>query len=779
MFFVYNLLLVLAAAILTPYHVLRGRRRGKYHGSVGQRFGNPELSVRQTAGRSIWLHAVSVGEVLSCQELVRQLRERFPRTLILVSTSTATGQKVAREKLAGQADGFFFAPVDLPFAVRRTLRRVKPFLVVVAETEIWPNLFREAKRCGASLLMVNARISDRSAPRYRRFRFFFRRVLALPDRILAQSALDRDRLIAAGAPPDRVETGGNLKFDWPVLERAAPPEIAGFLTQLSPAPVILAGSTREGEEAMVLAAFDRLVRGRGRLLLLLAPRHAERFDEVAALLGRQGRSFVRRSSLRPGQRLELPGVLLLDTLGELASLYTLADAVFVGGSLVPWGGHNVLEPALAGRPVVVGPHMQNFRAIAGTLLAAGGLVQVNSPGELAPALERLLNDRAEAARVGDAARRAAETHQGATRRAADRAEELYHRAVPCTTATSLERLFLWPFARLWEAGVRLRGRACGAASFAPKRLRAYTISVGNLTAGGTGKTPTVLWLLEQLTARGVRCAVLSRGYRRARGEKITVVEPGDPAPPELTGDEVQMVVRRFRAPTGIAADRYEAGCLIEERFQPEVIVLDDGFQHRSLARDLDVVLIDVTEPFGRREFLPLGRLREPLEALARANFILLTRGLPGERWEGLREELRRYNRDAPILTAQTKPRHLVDAVSGQAQPFTVLQDRRVLAFCGVGNPGAFTETLANTGAWVAEEVRFPDHHRYSEAEVQRLIARADRAGAEILVTTEKDLINLRGRSFSPFPLYWLHIALVIERGEKLLEKIPSLSQVAR
>jgi tetraacyldisaccharide 4'-kinase len=773
MFFIYNMLLALAAVGLAPYYLLRGWRTGKYHGSLSQRLGRPQLSIRETTGRSVWLHAVSVGEVLSCQELVRELRARFPRTPLLLSTATATGQRLAAEKLGSIVDGIFYAPVDFPGAVRSTLRRVRPFLVIVAETEIWPNLYRETKRFGASLLIVNARISDRSAGRYRFFQFFFRHVLALPDAILAQSGLDRERLIAAGAPAARVEVGGNFKFDVRAAEAPPPAEVAALLDRLRPSAVILAGSTREGEEEMVLAAFDRLTERRDRLLLILAPRHPERFEEVAGILSRRQHvgKFAYMSRL-PDQTLpDLPGVLLLDTLGELASLYALADVVFVGGSLIPWGGHNVLEPASARRPVVTGPHMQNFRAITDALLAAGGLVQVNSPEELAPALERLLDNPAEATAIGRAAQACAEAHRGATRRAADRAEHLYHRAVPCTPPTASERLLLSLPARVWKS-------AAGRAPLHPQRLNACTVSIGNLTTGGTGKTPVILWLLEQLQGRGVSCALLTRGYRRASPEAVTVLEPGAVALEEVTGDEAQLVLRRFRIPIGIAANRYAAGRAIEDRFHPDLFLLDDGFQHRRLARDLDIVLIDVTEPFGRRALLPVGRLREPPEALARAGAIVLTRCLPHERWEALQEEIRRYNPHAPIFFARFEPDALVDAATGAEQPLAHLAGRPVVGFCGVGNPAAFAESLVQAGFGLADLVRFRDHHRYSASDLERVANAAQRTGASALVTTEKDLINL-GRLSPRLDLYWLRMRVAIDRAEALLDLIPCAAKVPR
>ncbi len=772
MLLIYNLALALASIVLVPFYLLCGRRGGKYRGTLRQRMGWFGSSLRETGGRAIWLHAVSVGEVLSCQELVAGLRRRLPHARILISTTTRTGQAMAREKLGGIADDFFYAPVDFPFAVRNTLRRVRPRLLIVAETEIWPNLFRQAKRFGASLLLVNARISDRSAPRYRKLRFFFRRVLRQPDAILAQSPLDRQRLIEAGAPVETAQVGGNLKFDFRSAGVKIPAELESLLEHIGAGPVILAGSTREGEEEQVVAAFRRAAQKHRSALLIVAPRHPERFDAVAEALSKSGFGFLRRSRLPQGTALSLPGILLLDSLGELASLYQVASAVFVGGSLVPWGGHNVLEPAFAGRPIVTGPHMQNFRAITAALRAAEAMIQVNDAQELGDALLRLIDRPSEASAIGARARRLAESHRGAAEHAVERAVQLYHAAIPNDPPGWLERAFLSGPAWVFRAAAGLRLRAYKDGWKPRRRLNTFTVSIGNLTAGGTGKTPVTQWLIEQIEARGLRCAVLTRGYRRSSPEAVTVLGPDEPAPASRTGDEAQIFRKRFAIPMGIGADRYGTGKEIERRFHPDVFLLDDGFQHVELERDLDIVLIDVTAPFGRGAPLPLGRLREPPESLVRAGVLLLTRAEPWERWEGLRQQLRRYNSHAPIYFVRIEPAAWVEAASGEERPLSHLDSMPVLAFCGVANPDSFWSAVARANARLAARVCYRDHHRYSAADVRRLSARARQAGAAALVTTEKDAINLpRGQNPWPAPLYWLKIRVSVEDAERLLDEI--------
>jgi 3-deoxy-D-manno-octulosonic-acid transferase len=415
MYLLYSFLLAAAAVAAFPYFLAQGLRHGKYLGSARARLGRVPPEAR-SQGDAIWLHAVSVGEVLACQRLVAGLKQRLAGRPLVVSTTTETGLRTARQRL--KAEAFFHCPFDFSFAVRRVLRQVRPALLLVAETELWPNLFREAWRAGVPVAVVNARVSDRSWPRYRRFRFFFRDVLGCASLLLAQSEEDARRLRELGAKADRVQSPGNLKYD----QEEAPP-LPGWLDEQvrawAAAGALVAGSTAAGEEEHVIEAFQRLGRRQPGLRLVLAPRRPERFDEVAAMAAGRGLAVARRSAMEPagapaaGQA----QALLLDTVGELRAFYRYATVAFVGGSLVPHGGQNILEPAQFARPVVVGPHMFNFREMTRAFREAGALCQVGSPAELAPALEELFADEAARNAMGEAARRLLESSRGATDRA--------------------------------------------------------------------------------------------------------------------------------------------------------------------------------------------------------------------------------------------------------------------------------------------------------------------------------------------------------------------------
>jgi 3-deoxy-D-manno-octulosonic-acid transferase len=433
MYALYTFVTATLVVLASPYFLWRGLWTGKYLGTLRERLGwgkgpvwaaepgaRPcSASLHDTPQRGvhaggIWVHAVSVGEVLAARPLVERLKERFPARPVFVSTTTITGNAVARRSLT-RADGIFYAPFDWPRPVRRALERVRPQLLVLVETEIWPNLIHEARRRGIRVAMVNGRLSPKSSRRYAWVQRWLSRVLAEIDLFLMQSEPHAERIRGIGAPDDRVHTTGNLKYD--ALSRdGASPQLA-HLIGAPGGPLFVAGSTMAGEEEAVLAAFRALRGAIPEARLVIAPRHPERFDAVFALVTASGLRCARRSALdRPWQDAE---VLLLDTLGELASLYSLATLVFVGGSLVPTGGHNVLEAAVYGKAVIVGPHMHNFQEIADVFGAAQALIQVPTTEALASTVVELARDEARRTRVGEAARTLVDRHRGAVDRTVD------------------------------------------------------------------------------------------------------------------------------------------------------------------------------------------------------------------------------------------------------------------------------------------------------------------------------------------------------------------------
>jgi 3-deoxy-D-manno-octulosonic-acid transferase len=388
----YSVVLALGFVLGLPWFLWRGRSSGKYLRTFRERMGRLPVYLNLDGDRSIWIHAVSVGEVLAARPLVPALRERFPSHRIFLSTTTLTGNEVAKKSVRG-LDGLFI------------------------ETELWPNLIHEASRRGARVALVNGRISARSFPRYKRMRRFLGRVLSEIDLFLMQGEIHADRIRAMAAPPERVKVTGNLKFD-AVFAGRPPERLVRLLHGGSPRPLWVAGSTVGGEEELVLRAFHSVRERVPHARLLLAPRHPERFGLVPSLVEAAGFRCLRRTALDPASWSD-GEVLLLDSLGELAQVYSLASVVFVGGSLVPSGGHNILEPAVAGKPVVVGPHMENFQEIADTFRAESALVQVGSAEELGREVSALLLDEPRRRDLGERARGLVGRNRGAVSRTTD------------------------------------------------------------------------------------------------------------------------------------------------------------------------------------------------------------------------------------------------------------------------------------------------------------------------------------------------------------------------
>ena len=418
----YNLALLVVLVAGTPWWLFRMATTQKYREGLLERLGMvPSRLRKQMAGLGserplIWVHAVSVGEVLAVSRLVKTLDAALPDYLIVLSTTTRTGQALARERFG--SNRVFYCPLDLPWAVRAWLNALQPSLLILAETEFWPNLLSGCFRRNIPVAVVNARISDRSWPRYRRMRWLWRPFLSRLSRVLAQSQTDADRLKTIGCLPERVTVAGNLKFDVRTAEEAdATRQLKKSSASLR---LIVAGSTLEGEEAALLQAWPRLLHADPQLVMVLAPRHPERFAAMAALLEKSGMVWVKRSDwhsapedslkpLNPGQ------IVLLDTIGELASVYSLAAVAFVGGSLVPAGGHNPLEPAQFGVPIVMGPHFANFRAITEDLLAHQAL-RISSAEDLYATLIGLLQNPQASKAMGARARQVFEQQAGATGR---------------------------------------------------------------------------------------------------------------------------------------------------------------------------------------------------------------------------------------------------------------------------------------------------------------------------------------------------------------------------
>jgi 3-deoxy-D-manno-octulosonic-acid transferase len=416
MYLAYSLLLSLGLIVLIPHFLFQALAHGKYIGGLRQRLGTlPRVDGKPV----IWLHCVSVGETQAARPLAQRVKQEFPHHALVVSTITLTGQKLARDVFRTQAESVFYFPFDWRWSVRRALKTINPTAVLIMETELWPNFLHECKARNIPVALVNGRISRQSFRRYKLIKFFLKRVLTCLSLAVMQSQTDAERLRELGMPDEKLYTAGNLKFD---------AELAGELTSKtaeirerfglqSGVPLILGASTHAPEEEVILDTLKDLQPAR----LMLAPRHPERFNEVASLIQKSGQSWTRRTAV-PAAEDANATVILLDTIGELPATYSLADVVFVGGSIVDRGGHNVLEPAAAGAPVVTGAHTHNFHAIVDLMCEANAIVQLPpvetsaASAELTYVLKRLLANTNERAELGRHAKQLVTDNQGAADR---------------------------------------------------------------------------------------------------------------------------------------------------------------------------------------------------------------------------------------------------------------------------------------------------------------------------------------------------------------------------
>ncbi len=748
-----------------------------------ERLGVLPRSFSRTKPGAIWFHAVSAGEVASSITLIRNMRAEQPRIPVYLSTSTPAGRQTALRQAAGLVDGIFYAPIDYISCVRRCLRMIRPALVVILETEIWPNLFKEARDAGAGLVVVNGRISNRAWRRYRAWRWFFCAIMQLPDFVFTQSAIDRERYLELGVPQPKLGINVNLKYDVPATGEPALP-----LTNFNPSHIWIAASTvgpdergsahkhTVDEDDLVIAAFQQLSAEFLGLLLVLAPRQPARFDAVARKLEQADIRFVRRSALKLDGDMDLvPGVLLLDTIGELASLYTFADAVFVGGSIAPRGGHNIIEPASAAAAIVIGPHMENFQGIVQDFREAAAIKQIQHGEELLPAIRDLLADRTQAEELGRRAQQVVSLRRGAVQSVVQRLWPIYFASTPRPTHNFFARVVLGALAHAWIWGGRWKRRTGEQLSYAVRPLAVPVVSVGGITVGGAGKTPVTNYLAIRLRQRGSWPAILTRGYQRRSPSKDIILPPGASMPAAFTGDEAQIFLRSADVPLGIGAYRYECAQILLRQFpETNILLLDDGFQHSRLQRSLDVVVIDGLDPFGQENVIPLGRLREPLSALARADIFVVTRAENDLRFQTIAARLREFNPIAPAFRTRLIGRCFRDS---QGESIPDPSGKQVAAFCGLGNPDNFWNTLESLGMDVVFKWGFADHHAYKPVELKRIAHHAICHGAEILITTEKDWINCPPhveRTIAPLRLAWLEIELELEDEARFLPLIESV-----
>ena len=598
-----------------------------------------------------------------------------------------------------------------------------------------------------------------------------------------QSPIDADHILELGAPKDLVIITGNTKFDQTYTD-VTPEEHNRILNELGlndAEGILLAGSTHRGEENYVLGAFKKIRERHPKARLVIAPRELLRTREVVHICSSSGFKVGTRTELqkRPPNDED---IIILDTIGELGKVYSIGDVIYVGGSLVTHGGHNILEPAAHGKAIIVGHHMENFKDTHALFKNRDACVTVNNPEELAVEATKLFDNPNERRRLELETIAIVKENRGASRKSAvllrNMLTEFEERenAKHVRTTEKVENLqtyflhmlqnkevegitmhilagILYFFSLVYEqlVNIRLLGYKIGIST--RQQLDCYVISLGNITVGGTGKTPTAQKLARDIRDMGYRVVILNRGYRAKWHGEVGIVSDGQHLHMDAAeaGDEAYMLAKHLpNVPVLIGAQRAVTGQYAIEHFGAEVAILDDGYQHWQLVRDMDILLVDAVNVFGNGHLLPRGTLRESMSHISRADVCLMTKvdqAADGS-CEYIRETVHKYNEAAQIVESIHQPRCFIPLadwyvdLAGPGVAVNTIEGKRIMAVSAIGNPASFERTLKDLGAVIIESLRYPDHHEYTMREMQDVLQQAEAQGAEAIVITEKDAVKI-------------------------------------
>ena len=824
MYLIYNLLLIVVFILFVlPYYTYRlftekGFSR-RFRQSLG-RVHNKEIE-KVMRKDCIWIHGASVGEIVATSPLVKQIRQEMPERPILVSAFTVGGYNMAKQ-IIPEADAIIFFPLDLPFVAESMVKRIHPGIFMPVETELWPNFLRAIRERHIPVMMVNGRISEKSVKTYRYLYGIWDDMLSTVSRFCMQSSIDADYIYSLGADKNKIFVTGNTKFDQTYAE-VTPEDYTRYKEELGlndSYPIIMAGSTHPGEEKALFDAFKKVREKHSDARLVIAPRKVNRADEISKLASSYGFETGYRSKMleKPSLRKEYP-VVLLDTIGELGRIYAVGDVVYVGGSLCKTGGHNVLEPAAHAKPIIVGPNMQNFKDSYSLLSKVGACKMVNNVAELANEMLDIIGNDERREKMGAASLQVIKENRGADIRSIHYLKELLdltsvpsreYASYPINTRgindegggglrhsdaiiqyiyqiaygpeTPFYGWLILGFLRgcsyLYEYGVRLKLAMYDMGIKKKEKLDCCVISIGNITVGGTGKTPTAQKMADLIKRMGYRVVILNRGYRSHWDKEIGVVSDGNKIfmTAYEAGDEAYLMAKTLPGiPVVIGKNRAITGKYAVEKLNAEVIIMDDGYQHWHLERDLDVVLVDTLNMFGNGCVLPRGMLREPLENLNRGDLFLLTKTDQSSvlsRMQ-LRKTIERYNAKAPVVESVHHPKNFVEiadwykGITQNHMDLSELEGKDVMVFSAIGNPSSFEQTLSSIGLNIKEAVRYPDHHDYGMLEMQYILERASSHKAVAMITTSKDAVKIPTEfiySSREIPLYILNMDIQVTDG---------------
>lgn len=805
---IYNIVAIILVILAIPVFMVRAVREKGFVERLRQSFGFLHKDALEPVANKgcIWIHAASVGEIVAASPLIKEFRLEFPEKPILVSVVTNNGYEMAN-RIVKDADSIIYFPLDLPWLSSSVVKKVMPSVFLPVETELWPNFLKAARKYHIPVMMVNGRISDKSVNRYHHLRGVLKDMIGTVKKFCMQSPIDAKYIIKLGANPDLVTITGNTKFDQTYTD-VAPEEKQKLLDEMGlngSDAILLAGSTHKGEENLILEAFRQLKKEIPTAKLIIAPRDILRVGEIAETAKIFGMKVRTRTAL--SKNLEIGhDIVLLDTIGELGKVYSIGDVIYVGGSLVSHGGHNILEPAAHGKAIIVGPNMFNFKDTYALFSNRNACITAHDAVELGVNILKLFRSPDLRKKMEDETLAIVRENRGASRKSAILLREMletYEQKKARGPKRSLRQIenfqtylyklvhgdekgffptiflsVLYTFSFIYCQLIEMTIALYRSGIFKQYKLDCHVISLGNITVGGTGKTPTAQRLASAIRDMGYRVVILNRGYRAKWKGKVGVVSDGKKIYMSAAeaGDEAFLLAKNLpKVPVLIGADRAETGKYAVEKLNAQVVILDDGYQHWRLIRDLDILLVDAINVFGNNYMLPRGTLREPLSHLNRADVCLLTKVDQADKkaCETIKETVAKYNDHALIVESIHRPRCFIEIadwykdIPSKSIDVDTLKDKEVIAVSAIGNPASFEQTISDIGAVLIDSVRFPDHHDYTMAEMQSVLDKAIEQGAEAIIITDKDAVKIPAEiihSNRSLPVYILSIEISFQAG---------------
>ena len=813
----YNIAAIIIVILIIPMFMVRSVREKGFVERIRQSLGFfPEHALDKVEKKDcIWVHAASVGEIVATSPLIKEFRKEFPKRPILVSVVTTSGYEMAN-RIIKDADAIIYFPLDLPWLAGHVLRRIRPRVFLPVETELWPNFLRTARKIHVPVMMVNGRISDKSVKQYKHLHSLLRNMIGTVKLFAMQSPIDAEYIMRLGAPQELVTVTGNTKFDQTYTD-VSPEEKQKIIEEMGLSKndgIFLAGSTHRGEEEAVLQAFKAVRETHPHARLVIAPRELLRTMEVVHLCRKAGFSVTTRTKLQ-NEAPQDEDIVILDTIGELGKVYSIGDVVFVGGSLVPHGGHNILEPAAHGKAIIVGSHMFNFKDTYALFKNRDACLTVKNGEELAKQVTRLFDEPEHRHRMEEETRAIVRENKGASRKSAillhqmlesyESSPENRHHVRSTQKITNFQTYFidlvhskevdglfphlimgiLYIFSLIYGLLVNIKLAGYKYGIFQKQKLDCFVISLGNVTVGGTGKTPTAQRLARDIRDMGYRVVILNRGYRAKWHGEVGIVSDGKRLHMDAAeaGDEAYMLAKHLpEVPVLIGAERAKTGRYAMEHFGAEVAILDDGYQHWQLERDLDILLVDAVNVFGNGYILPRGTLREPISHISRADICLMTKvdQAAAGSCDYIRETVHRYNPEARIVESIHQPRCFIPLtewyvnIASQGIDIAQMRGKRIMAVSAIGNPASFEQTLSDLGAVIIESLRYPDHHDYAMSEMTDIFQQAENAGAEAIVITEKDAVKIPAdvaREKWSIPIYVICVEVNFQKGSEGLANL--------